>query len=179
VAVLTGEVVTGLDKVKESLPKTMEGILKFANLTREYSSLYDELGKLLSDRVKLVEPVRGVNYGYSYCPKNKKTFYGLRLDPYPHFKAEGVITAVALIHLGGEVRLEVRYRPTSDVEQTVRYDLSNLTMRELIELAYNLGDAIGEGVVALEEQKSKLASALEPLKELVAKVRLLTEPVRR
>jgi hypothetical protein len=179
VAVLTGEVVTGLDKVKESLPKTMEGILKFVNLVREYSSLRNELDRLLRDRVKLVEPVRGSDCNYYYLPKNKKTFYRLRDDPYPYFEPGGIITTVALILSSDQVKLEVRYRLTSEAEWTERYDLSNLTMRELIELAYNLGDAIGEGVVALEEQKSKLASALEPLKELVAKVRLLTEPVRR
>jgi hypothetical protein len=38
---------------------------------------------------------------------------------------------------------------------------------------------IGEGVDMLEGLKSKLASALEPLKALVAQVRLLTEPVQR
>jgi hypothetical protein len=182
VAVLTEEVTeevrVNFDKIKESLPKVIEEILKFVNLAREYSSLYGELSKLLSDRVKLVEPVRGSDCGYTYCPKDKKTFYALRTNPYPYFEPEGTITTVALSLLYGDVKLEVRYRSTSGSEWAVKYDLSSLSMRELIELVYNLGDVIGEGVAMLEGWKSKLASALEPLKALVAQVRLLTEPVQ-
>ena len=167
------------DKIKESLPKVMEGILKFVNLAREYSSLYGELGKLLSNRVKLVEPVQGSDYSYTYCPKDKKTFYALRAGPYPYFEPEGTITAVALSLSHDEVKLEVRYRSTAGSEWAVKYDLSSLSMRELIELVYNLGDVIGEGVAMLEGWKSRLAGALEPLKALVSQVRLLTEPAQQ
>jgi hypothetical protein len=166
-----------LDRLSKSVPKIVDGLFKLVKLSQEYSSMYDELEMSLKVKKKLMGPIRGPLRVLLFKPKRDKHFCELRLRPYPHFEDRGVISEVLLeAEDGGKPLVRIYYKPkTSAGTSDKKYDLSNLYLDDLIELAYNLGDVIDEMVAMLEGWKSKLASALEVAKAMVAQLRLLTE----
>jgi hypothetical protein len=172
---LSEEEGAGLGQVKESMPRIIKELLKFVELAQEYSSMYGELRALLGVRAKLIGPTQGPFFDISFRPKGSRNFCEFYFDPYPRFEPRGTLKEVRLNLSEGAAKIEIRYGSSS----CEKYDLSDLSVLELIELAYNLRGMIDEMVAELERWKSELSGALDVVRSIVAQVRLLTEPVQQ
>jgi hypothetical protein len=144
-----------------SIPKLVGNIIRVAELLNKIGSLREELRDLLYKT-------------YSLCSKEEKVSDHGMIRVY--LKESRLLKSVS-IDAADIVASPARFKfvvitprkillEDSDYKAVREYDLCNVTVYELIEIAVNIGDAVEEALNELEQLVTKTSSLLDTVKQV-------------